>query len=512
MDLFEPDTVVERYVIERHIDTGGIFHTYQARHVDLLTRHRLMVPALHGPELFERILQAARLQARLRHRHLVGVTDVVWIETVPCVVEEYVEGVNLRNLIERRTLTLDEIDHLGRGILHAVAWLHDNGVIHRDVKAAQFTVDLSGASPVPRLANLALARELARNEVGTGLRDDGTPLVVGTPWFMSPEQTRDTPRVDQRADLWSVGCLLYLLICRVFPFAYELVPEGVPDRQTIDNVFAQVRDGAYRPVEAHRADIPDRMVRAIAASLEVDLDRRVADAKSLLAIWTSDTEDPEVASERPPSGRATLVFTDVEGSTVLWNEAGVAMRHALLAHDAIMRRVLRENGGYEVKTEGDAFMIAFAHPADALRFCVEAQHALHGHAWSKDLLAHPLAADGPAVRGLRVRMGMHTGIVENRVDPITGRVDYYGPTVNEAARVSGAGSGGQIVASDVAWAEGQEGATGAIGQPLGRYLLKGFATPRELVEVRAVALPHRQMPPPRLPRADEDKTPTPLAP
>ena len=362
---------------------------------------------------------------------------------------------------------------------------------------SNFMVDMSGAEPVPRLANLFLARELAKDEVGRSTRPDGNPLVVGTPWFMAPEQTFNSVTVDQRADLWSVGCLLYGLLTGKRPFADGVRSDGVPTWDVVTDIFNLVRRGEYLPVNVHLPSAPKRMEKAIAACLEVEVEDRVADATTLLELWTAGSDAPVIASERPPSGEVALVFTDVAGSTVLWNSAPEAMRHALFAHNALLRRVLRENGGYEVKTEGDSFMIAFASALDGLRFCVEAQQALYAHAWAADLLSEAPAEQGEQMRGLRVRMGLHMGMVQSQPDPTTGRIDYFGPTVNEAARIEGLARGGQILASDVAWAQcGIRVHDLAIGAELGRFHLKGFDTPRGLIEVQSPKLLRRDFPVP----------------
>ena len=77
-----------------------------------------------------------------------------------------------------------------------------------------------------------------------------------------------------------------------------------------------------------------------------------------------------------PTGVVTLVFTDVQGSTVLWDRVPDGMRRALVLHDTIMRETLSAAKGYEVKTEGDAFMVAFASATAAVRWCLRAQEKL----------------------------------------------------------------------------------------------------------------------------------------
>ncbi len=129
-----------------------------------------------------------------------------------------------------------------------------------------------------------------------------------------------------------------------------------------------------------------------------------------------------------PTGTVTFLFTDLEGSTRLWQEHPEAMQSALAHHDEILRDAVEKCGGVVVKTTGDGLHAAFARARDALAATVHAQLALGAEDW---VLPQPI----------RVRMGLHTGEAEVRSG------DYYGPAVNRAARVSAAGHGGQILVS-----------------------------------------------------------------
>ncbi|KAJ9460795.1 Adenylate cyclase [Diplonema papillatum] len=154
-----------------------------------------------------------------------------------------------------------------------------------------------------------------------------------------------------------------------------------------------------------------------------------------------------------PRGVVTLVFTDVQGSTKLWDTDRVAMAEAVRLHHDVMRRIIKRLGGYEVKTEGDAFMVAFHNPTSAAKWCTVVQRELLNVDWPEDLLKLPLCRqvtddEGRIIwRGLRVRMGFHMGEVDSIVDETTQRVDYYGPMVNAAARIGNIGMGGEICAS-----------------------------------------------------------------
>ena len=130
-----------------------------------------------------------------------------------------------------------------------------------------------------------------------------------------------------------------------------------------------------------------------------------------------------------PRGMVTFCFTDVEGSTQLFTRLGPHFLDVLEEHRRIIRSALASHGGVEVKTEGDGFFVAFADPARAVAACVELQRALAAHEW-------------PADGDVRVRVGLHMGPAE----PADG--DYVAYDVHVAARVSGAGHGGQILLTD----------------------------------------------------------------
>jgi class 3 adenylate cyclase len=126
-----------------------------------------------------------------------------------------------------------------------------------------------------------------------------------------------------------------------------------------------------------------------------------------------------------PSGTVTFLFTDIEGSTRLWEERRNEMEQALAEHDSIVRGAIESNGGYVFATGGDGFAAAFGSAADAVAAAQQSQAALDGDGF------------------IRVRMGIHTGEVQERDG------DYFGPAVNQAARIMDAGHGGQVLLSEV---------------------------------------------------------------
>ena len=134
-------------------------------------------------------------------------------------------------------------------------------------------------------------------------------------------------------------------------------------------------------------------------------------------------------SNQMPTGTVTLMFTDIEGHTKMWEQMGDDFMPTLEEHNNILRSATAKHNGYEVKTEGDAFMLAFAKASDAVLCAVEAQLALANHPWPED------------IGKIRVRMGMHTG------EPQVVGNDYFGSPVIRASRISSAGHGGQTLIS-----------------------------------------------------------------
>lgn len=129
-----------------------------------------------------------------------------------------------------------------------------------------------------------------------------------------------------------------------------------------------------------------------------------------------------------PSGTITFLFTDIEGSTRLWEQSPAAMGVALVRHNRLLRTAIEQNDGYIFKTMGDAFCAAFSESTDAINAAIEAQRALTQEDWP----------DGARIS---VRMALHTGAAELHED------DYVGPPLNRVARLLSAGHGGQVLLS-----------------------------------------------------------------
>ena len=138
--------------------------------------------------------------------------------------------------------------------------------------------------------------------------------------------------------------------------------------------------------------------------------------------------EPYRASTPLTTGTVTFLFSDIEGSTALWEQDGGRMSQALAAHDLLARRAVESHHGVVVKMTGDGVHAVFDDARQALAATLDMQRAL----------TDPAATCGVA---LRVRCGLHAGMVERRDN------DYFGSTVNRAARIMSAAHGGQVLLS-----------------------------------------------------------------
>ena len=196
----------------------------------------------------------------------------------------------------------------------------------------------------------------------------------------------------------------------------------------------------------------------------------------------------------PASGHVAIVFTDIQSSTMTWEGAPFEMKTALELHNDVIRKAAGEYDGYEVKTIGDAFMLAFADLDDAAKFCLAVQVDLTEVDWPEGLLDLPQCAKVPhAFSGLRLRMGLHYGEVEKQDNAMTGRADYFGTVVNIAARLEAAGRGGGITVEKAVLDKLQPTSLNASVLELGEVELKGIKNKQTLSLLIPQALRERKM-------------------
>ncbi|MGC4044295.1 MAG: tetratricopeptide repeat protein [Armatimonas sp.] len=177
-----------------------------------------------------------------------------------------------------------------------------------------------------------------------------------------------------------------------------------------------------------------------------------------------------------PSGTVTFLFTDIEGSTRLWEAQPEQMRLALASHDILMRNAIVEANGHVFKTMGDAFCAAFTTAPDAVAAMLACQIALARQVW-------------PAETPIKVRMALHTGAVESRDN------DYFGPPVNRVARLLAIGHGGQSLLSQSTYELSRDHLPDGVElRSLGEHRLKDLSRPEAVFQLLHPDLPANDLP------------------
>ncbi len=173
-----------------------------------------------------------------------------------------------------------------------------------------------------------------------------------------------------------------------------------------------------------------------------------------------------------PEGTVTFLFTDIEGSTRLWEQQPEAMRAALARHDLLLREVIHRGGGAIIKSTGDGLQAVFVSAGDALRAAQALQRAMMDEPWPAD------------VGHFQIRIAIHSGTAELRDG------DYYGPAVNRVARLLAAGHGGQILLSQATQALlGDDLSDGLSYVDLGEHRLRDLHRPERIFQLQGPGLP-----------------------
>ncbi len=265
--MLAPGDQVERYVVEALLGRGAMAAVYRVRHKTLRTLHALKVLTLSSERVRDRLIQEGQVQAQLRHANVLSVTDVLDVNGAPGLLMEFVDGPSLEGWLEENAPNLAEAERIFAGIMSGMAEAHAQGLVHRDLKPANILCAMPPGGPLPKIADFGLAKVLAEEE-GGGLHRTRSGSALGTPAYMAPEQIRDAKSVDSRADMFSLGAILYELVSGKRAFNGE----------DLLSVFNQVAQADFQPIPR---GTPPRIERAIRGLLTVDRETRIGDCTVL---------------------------------------------------------------------------------------------------------------------------------------------------------------------------------------------------------------------------------------
>ena len=520
---------VAGYVLEEQVGSGGMAVVFRARDERLgrLVALKVLAPGLAADAGFRRrFIRESRAAAAVDDPHIIPVYEAGEAGGVLFIAMRYVPGGDVRTLVRREgPLPAGRAAGIISAVASALDAAHGAGLVHRDVKPANMLVDAKEGRPDHvYLSDFGLSKPAV---AATALTGTGTGQFLGTVDYMSPEQVEGTA-VNGRADQYALGCAAFELLAGVPPFArdqpmavmYAHVSEpppllasrrpGLPpgadvvlgralakasaDRYGSCREFAEaLREALGLPpyAQAHSGGT-DRP-----AGIETVIRPRPAPGD---AGGTGDGGDSGEGGEgrdggdggdagdggvvdpgrldagrggELPAGTVTLLFSDIEGSTVLLRRLGDRYAGALSAQRALLRDAFGAGGGRELGTEGDSFFVVFESAAAAVGCCVAGQRALAGHDWP----------DGVVVR---VRMGLHSG------EPARHEDGYVGMDVHRAARIAAAAHGGQVVLSDATRLLAQSRLPAGVSvRDLGFHRLKDIEAPEHIYQLVAAGLPDR---------------------
>jgi serine/threonine protein kinase len=272
--------IADRYLVLARLGEGGMGRVYLAEHVKM-TRQcavKVMNPALmNDSESLARFAREASSAARILHPNVAAVFDYGEADKIVYLVMEYVDGRSLSSILTDGPLDPRRAIDIARQIADGLSAAHELGIVHRDLKPDNVIVSSTrSGKETPKVVDFGIAKALSDSPQDALTRSG---LVIGTPEYMSPEQLLGDP-VDPRADIYSLGCILYQMLTGVQPFAAESREQMI--RRRLHEAPPHVRDVL--------PDLPRRLDTLIVHMLSRSPAERLASAAEV-----RDALDPSLA-------------------------------------------------------------------------------------------------------------------------------------------------------------------------------------------------------------------------
>lgn len=271
-----PGESFDRYTVESMLGEGGMASVYSVRHKTLGSGHALKLLKVENEQVKSRLVSEGQVQATLKHPNIVAVTDVIIIRGHLGLLMEQIDGPGLDFWLQKNRPGIEDALKLFRGILAGVARAHRAGLVHRDLKPGNVLLDSADGLVIPKVADFGLAKILSDEQGGHSQTRSG--VAMGTPQFMAPEQIRNAKDVDQRADVFALGCILYTLLCHRIPF----------DDPDLLELYNKIATGRFEQPETLVPGLPQHVGDAIRACLEVERNNRAKDCDAVRLMLYGD--------------------------------------------------------------------------------------------------------------------------------------------------------------------------------------------------------------------------------
>jgi serine/threonine protein kinase/tetratricopeptide (TPR) repeat protein len=272
-----PGTKLGRYEIRSQLGAGGMGEVYLARDIKLgrdIALKILPTEVAADRNRMARFVQEARASSTLNHPNILTIYEIDQVDSVYFISSELVQGETLRDLLKKKRLTTAEILELALQISSALVAAHGAGIIHRDLKPENIMLRDDG---LVKVVDFGLAKLIGRT---SGVVDTEAPTdfrtspgaVVGTPFYMSPEQIRELD-LDARTDIFSFGVVMYEMLAGGLPF------KGTASSEVMASI---INEREVQPISRDSVDIPAELERIVLKALRKNRDERYQSTKEML--------------------------------------------------------------------------------------------------------------------------------------------------------------------------------------------------------------------------------------
>ncbi|APR79322.1 serine/threonine protein kinase [Minicystis rosea] len=289
----EGDILAGKYRIDRILGQGGMGVVVAAHHTTLRQKVAvkfLLPEAAKRGDATERFLREARAAVSIQSEHVARVTDVGTLDTgAPYMVMEFLTGSDLSQVLEQRgPLPVEEAVDFVLQACEAIAEAHALGLVHRDLKPANlFLTSRADGSPLVKVLDFGLSKATKPDAMDASLT--AAHVLMGSPYYMAPEQIRSFKTIDARADIWAIGVILFQLLTGACPFQAE----------SLGALFMAIGSDPVPSMREIRADIPEGLEAAIVKCLEKDVKLRTQTVSALArALAPFGAENSHISVER----------------------------------------------------------------------------------------------------------------------------------------------------------------------------------------------------------------------
>ncbi len=510
---------IEELEMGSKIGSGGFGEVYRAvwRGTDVAVK-MLNFDASMSKESRASFVDEMRVMSSLRHPNVVLFMAACTRPPKLCIVMEFMALGSLYDLLHNELvpdIPLGLRAKLAYQAAKGMHFLHSSGIVHRDLKSLNLLLDNKWNLKVSDFG-------LTRFKQGPAGAHSANHNEMGSILWTAPEILTEEEDVNYiLSDVYSFGIVLWEIVSREDPYAgmshpavaVAVIRDGMRPAipEDADMKFGDLIVQCWSQEPSTRPSFLDVMTRlgTMFDSSMAGTDSSTSSSARNLVQQNSYAYSGSFAgsgskpgfkghgeftlAEQAPEGTVAIVITDIMGAGELWEVAASDMCQAMITHNAVLRRFMKERKGYEAILIGDqrgrkrgsdegTFCVVFPNISCALSWCSEVQEALLAEQWPERILAHHCAkeewsSDGQPVmlfRGLRVRMGVHVGEAQRIFDRMTTRYQYLGPAVDSTAFITAMSNGGQIVMTTMAYsnfkqAQDQGGELLVHITPLGTY-------------------------------------------